>query len=207
MSSCKALVPLTDRRTSPCKGRTTRTSTLSVSSIRIDSNEQGAHLVEIRNIRDIHQIDDGKVLNLLSHTMQSLVHSHTLGIPVVPEPKDDDTIFFRLDCFIYVPAGGKMWEEIRHVEVECEGVVEGNVVVKSKEYYGRFSTLDSSAIGYTYHEQETLGNKQYGHTFHAVSGTKSIKYIGKIHHVVLDRAHRQASRPPSHETSHHICAV
>ena len=73
-----------------------------------------ANLIEVRNLRDVAQVDHSKVLHFLRHTIEGLVHSHALGIPVVAEPNDDDPIFLGFDGFVNVPAGGEMREEVRH---------------------------------------------------------------------------------------------
>lgn len=72
------------------------------------------NLIEVRNLCDIAQVDDSKVLHLLRHAVEGLVHSHALRIPVVAKPNDDDPILLGFDSFVDVPAGGKVGEEVRH---------------------------------------------------------------------------------------------
>ena len=67
--------------------------------------QRATDLVEIRHRSDVHQVDDGKVLHLLGDRVQRLVHRHALGIPVMSEPDDDDTILFGFDGLVDVPAG------------------------------------------------------------------------------------------------------
>lgn len=66
------------------------------------------HLVEIRHLRDVYEIYDRKILHLLSHRVQRLVHRHTLAVPVVTKANHNDTVFFRLDCLVNVPSRGKV---------------------------------------------------------------------------------------------------
>ena len=72
------------------------------------------HLIEVRNLGDIAQIDHSKVLHLLCHTIKSLVHSHALGIPVVAEPNHDDPILLGFDSLVDVPARGEVWKKVGH---------------------------------------------------------------------------------------------
>jgi len=75
---------------------------------------QLVHLVEIRHLGDIAEIDNGEVLDLLTHGIQSLVHPHALWIPVVPESNDHDPIFFGQNSLVNMPARMQVREEIRH---------------------------------------------------------------------------------------------
>ena len=72
------------------------------------------HLIEVRDLGDIAQVNHSKVLHLLRNTIESLVHSHALGIPVVTEPNDNDPVFFGFNCLVNMPARGKVREEVRH---------------------------------------------------------------------------------------------
>lgn len=53
-----------------------------------------SHLVEVRNFCDVHKIYNSEVLDFLSNRVQSLVHRHTLAIPIMAKANDDDAIFF-----------------------------------------------------------------------------------------------------------------
>ena len=72
------------------------------------------HLVEIRHLRDVHEVDHSKVLDLVRDAVQSLVHGHALAVPVVPEAYDDDAVFLGLDRLVDVPARGEMGQEVGH---------------------------------------------------------------------------------------------
>lgn len=87
-----------------------------------------AYFVEIGDLGDIAQVDNGKVLHLLRNGVQRLVHFHTLWIPVVSESDDDDAILFGFDGFVDVPATWEMGEEVRHGKGEKE--VERRVAVR-----------------------------------------------------------------------------
>jgi len=65
---------------------------------------QFIHLVEIWYLSDITQIDDGKILDFFCNRIEGFVHSHTLGVPVVPKADDDDAVLFRFDGFVDMPA-------------------------------------------------------------------------------------------------------
>lgn len=62
------------------------------------------HLVEVRNVSDINQIDDREVLHFVRNGVECLVHLHALWIPVMTETDDDDAILLGLDRLIDVPA-------------------------------------------------------------------------------------------------------
>ena len=70
--------------------------------------------IEVRNLGDVAQIDHSKVLYLLRHPIESLVHSHALWIPIVAEPDDHDSVFLGLDSLVDVPARGEVRKEVRH---------------------------------------------------------------------------------------------
>ena len=72
------------------------------------------HLVEIRYLCDVAQVNDGKVLYLFRDGVERLVHHHALRVPVVPEADDNDAILFRFDRLVDVPARGKVRQEIGH---------------------------------------------------------------------------------------------
>ena len=42
-----------------------------------------AHLVEVRDLRDVDQVDHSKVLNLLLDRIERLVHLHARRVPIV----------------------------------------------------------------------------------------------------------------------------
>ena len=62
------------------------------------------NLVEVWYLRDVAEVDDGKVLDFLGDRVERFVHHHTLCIPVVSKANNHDTVLFRFDRFIYVPA-------------------------------------------------------------------------------------------------------
>jgi hypothetical protein len=53
---------------------------------------QLVHGVEVRNLTDVYQEDDRKVLHLVGHAGQNLVHLHALRIPVMTESDDNHTL-------------------------------------------------------------------------------------------------------------------
>jgi len=72
------------------------------------------HLVEIRYLCDVAQVNDGKVLHLLGDRVERLVHYHALRVPVMPETNNNYAILFRFDRLIDVPARGKVGQKIGH---------------------------------------------------------------------------------------------
>ena len=70
--------------------------------------QREAHLVKVRDIRDVDEVDDGESLDLVRDAIEGLVHRHALAVPVVPEAEHDDTVLLRLDCFVDVPARGEV---------------------------------------------------------------------------------------------------
>ena len=71
-------------------------------------------LIEVRNLSDVAEIDHSKVLHFLRHSIESLVHSHALGIPVVAKPDNNDPVLLGLDSLVDMPAGWEVRKEIRH---------------------------------------------------------------------------------------------
>lgn len=42
-----------------------------------------SHFVKVRNFRDVNQIDDGKVLDLLGDAVKAFIHFHASRVPIV----------------------------------------------------------------------------------------------------------------------------
>lgn len=76
---------------------------------------ENIYLVEVRNVSDIYEVDDCKVLHFLCNRVERLVHRHALLVPIVTKADYDDAILFRFDGFIDVPAAGKVGKEVGHV--------------------------------------------------------------------------------------------
>lgn len=49
---------------------------------------QLVHLVEVRHLRDVDQIDDCKVFHFLGNAVHDLVHFHARRVPIVSETYD-----------------------------------------------------------------------------------------------------------------------
>lgn len=75
---------------------------------------QDAHLVEVRDLGDVDEVDDREILHLVCDGVERLVHRHALAVPVMPEPEHDDAVLFGLDGFVYVPARWKVRQEVGH---------------------------------------------------------------------------------------------
>jgi len=78
---------------------------------------QLVHLVKVRHIGDIDQIDDAVVFDLLGDAEQSFVHFHTRGVPIVAESDEDNFVLFGEDGLVDLPAIGEMSQHKRHLEV------------------------------------------------------------------------------------------
>ncbi|CAN7949868.1 unnamed protein product, partial [Ixodes pacificus] len=80
---------------------------------------QFVHLVEVRHLRDVHQVDGGKVLdlhgtNLLDDAVEDLVHLHAGGVPVVAEADHHHPVLLRQDGLVHLPAIVEVLEHVRH---------------------------------------------------------------------------------------------
>ena len=89
----------------------------------IENENKFTHLVEVRYLCDIAQVNDGKVLYLLCNRIERLVHHHALRVPVMPEANNNDAILFRFDRLVDVPSRGKVGQEIGHPSILSDGVV------------------------------------------------------------------------------------
>lgn len=54
--------------------------------------EQLVHVVEVRHLRVVAQINDGEVLHLLRDAVQELVHLKTLSVPVAAKTHDHQAV-------------------------------------------------------------------------------------------------------------------
>lgn len=57
------------------------------------------HFIEIWHFCDIHQINNGKVLDFLCDIIENFVHLHTHWIPIVPKANhlERETVFSRCE--------------------------------------------------------------------------------------------------------------
>jgi len=69
------------------------------------------HLLEVRNLIEIADVDDGKVLDSICDTVEYLILAHTVWIPITSEADYDEALFFRHDGLVDVPAGDEMGED------------------------------------------------------------------------------------------------
>jgi len=75
---------------------------------------QLVHLVEVGHLRDVHQVANRKVLYLFGDLVQSLVHLHAFGVPIVAKPDDDYALGLVQNGLVHLPAIGEMRKHIRH---------------------------------------------------------------------------------------------
>lgn len=81
-----------------------------------------AYLVEVRDLSDIYEVDDCKVLHFFRDRVERFVHRHALVVPIMTKANHNDTILFRFDCFVDMPTAGKVRKEVGHGD---EDVTEG----------------------------------------------------------------------------------
>ncbi|CAN8008174.1 unnamed protein product, partial [Ixodes pacificus] len=75
---------------------------------------QFVHLVEVRHLRDVHQVDGGKGADLLDNAVEDFVHLHAGGVPVVPEADHHHPVLLRQDGLVHLPAIVEVLEHVRH---------------------------------------------------------------------------------------------
>lgn len=63
------------------------------------------HLLEVRHLVDIADVDDGEVLYAVGDFVEDFVLPHAVRIPVATEADYDETVFFGHDGLVDVPAG------------------------------------------------------------------------------------------------------
>jgi hypothetical protein len=84
------------------------------------------HLLKVRDLIEIADVDDGKVLDTVGDTftmstkardhrrgiltVEYFVLSHAIRIPITAEADDDQSLILRHDCLVDVPAGDEMRE-------------------------------------------------------------------------------------------------
>jgi hypothetical protein len=61
------------------------------------------HLLEVGNLVEIADVDDGEVLDSVGDTVEDLVLSHAVGVPVATEADDDEALFLGHDSLVDVP--------------------------------------------------------------------------------------------------------
>lgn len=62
------------------------------------------HLLEVWDLIEIADIDDGEVLDSVSDTVEDFVLSHAVGIPVAAEADHDEAFVFGHYGLVDVPA-------------------------------------------------------------------------------------------------------
>lgn len=72
------------------------------------------HFVEIRDLGNVDEVNDAKVLDFFSDGEQGFVHFHARRIPVMAESNKDDLVLLRKNSLVNLPAIGEMGEHKRH---------------------------------------------------------------------------------------------
>ena len=65
----------------------------------------------------VHQVNGTEVLAFLRDAVESLVHLHTGGVPVVPEPDENNPVLLGEDGLVDLPAIRQMLEHETHGEI------------------------------------------------------------------------------------------
>mmetsp|Transcript_43079 Transcript_43079/g.97981 ORF Transcript_43079/g.97981 Transcript_43079/m.97981 type:complete len:208 (+) Transcript_43079:118-741(+) len=73
------------------------------------------HGVEVRHLRDIHKVNDGKVLDLVGDVEKALVELHAIRVPIVPEADDDDALLLGQNGLVDSVAAVEVGQHVRHL--------------------------------------------------------------------------------------------
>jgi hypothetical protein len=66
------------------------------------------HLLEIRDLVEVADVDDGKVLDAVGDLVEDFVLPHAVWVPVAAEADYDQAVFFGHDGLVDVPAGDEV---------------------------------------------------------------------------------------------------
>jgi len=80
------------------------------------------HLLEVGDLVEVADVDDGEVLDTIGDAVEDLILSHAIRIPITTETDDDKSFIFAHDCLVDVPSGNEMGEYNRSHGVCCLGV-------------------------------------------------------------------------------------
>lgn len=69
------------------------------------------HLVEVGNLVDVAEVNDGVVADLVGDLVEDFVLAHAVWVPVATEADDDQAVLFGQDGLVDVPAGVEMRED------------------------------------------------------------------------------------------------
>ncbi|KAH3660218.1 hypothetical protein OGAPHI_007423 [Ogataea philodendri] len=69
---------------------------------------QLVHLVEVGNLVDVAQIDNGKLADLGRNPVQQLVHQHAVAVGVAAKPDHHQTVVLGQNGLVNVPARSKV---------------------------------------------------------------------------------------------------
>ena len=69
------------------------------------------HLVEVRNLVDVTDVDDGEGLDFVCDLVENLILAHALFVPVAAEADANEALFFGEDGLVDMPAGVEMGDD------------------------------------------------------------------------------------------------
>lgn len=69
------------------------------------------HLLEVRDLVEIADVDDGEVLDAVCDLVEHFILAHAVRIPVATEADDDEAVFFGHDGLVDMPAGYEMRDD------------------------------------------------------------------------------------------------
>ena len=94
------------------------------------------HLLEVGDLVEVADVDDGEVLDAVGDLVEDFVLPHAVGIPVAAEADHDQAVFFGHDGLVDVPAGDEVGDD--------DGAHLGGSLVCWLEVCFRSAQIDSS---------------------------------------------------------------
>mmetsp|Transcript_24401 Transcript_24401/g.68570 ORF Transcript_24401/g.68570 Transcript_24401/m.68570 type:complete len:225 (-) Transcript_24401:8-682(-) len=76
--------------------------------------EQLVHGVEVGHLGDVHDVDDGELLDVLRDAREHLVHEHARLVRVAAEADDHHPLLLLHDCLVHRVPTLEMRQEVRH---------------------------------------------------------------------------------------------
>ncbi len=66
------------------------------------------HLLEVGDLVEIANVDDGEILHTVCDAVKNLILSHTIRIPITAKANDDKALFFGHNGLVNMPSCDKM---------------------------------------------------------------------------------------------------
>jgi len=65
----------------------------------------GVHLLEVWDLVQVAEVDDGEVLDPVGYSVEDFILFHAVGVPVATEADHDKAIFLAQNGLVHMPAG------------------------------------------------------------------------------------------------------